>query len=230
MLYNPPIDCLMSPREEKANAEALRRVHEAKETAAGALDLSDLDFLGQLPRDLMWLTLLKTLNFSGCEQLRGDLQPLARLTSLRTLQLTGCVGIRRFAPLESLLPILQDLRLFDCKFEDLPSEICGESSDENVLVKVRAHFEDLKAGQGPDVEVKVLAGGPPTQAGRVDEAPKSQLEITDSHQVPALKVFVSYAWGDTSSIAPPKKIASVKKWSNVCARHWKMSIGTCFAT
>jgi Leucine-rich repeat (LRR) protein len=33
---------------------------------------------------------LQTLNLSGCEQLSGDLAPLADLTSLQTLDLFGC--------------------------------------------------------------------------------------------------------------------------------------------
>jgi internalin A len=43
-----------------------------------------------------------------------------------------------------------------CKPEDLPSEICGESGYEDVLAKVRAHFEDLESGRRSDAEVKVL--------------------------------------------------------------------------
>ena len=48
------------------------------------------------------------------------------------------------------------LYLWGCKFDDLPSEVCGESHLENVLAKVRAHYEDLKAGRRRDAEVKVL--------------------------------------------------------------------------
>jgi internalin A len=51
-----------------------------------------------------------------------------------------------------LLPTLKELNLFGCKFDDLPSEICGEKEDENV----RAQYRDLKSGQRIDAEVKVL--------------------------------------------------------------------------
>jgi internalin A len=84
------------------------------------------------------------------------LRPLAALTSLQSLNLSWCDGIRRLSPLESLLPTLHELYLFDCKFEDLPSEVCGSSFRQNVLDEVRAHYKDLEAGQRIDAEVKVL--------------------------------------------------------------------------
>jgi internalin A len=91
----------------------------------------------------------------GCNQL-GDLTPLANLSLLKWLNLSYCFGIRRFAPLESLLPTLSKLSLFACKFDDLPQEVCSEDWKENVLEKVRAHYEDLKSGHRIDAEVKVL--------------------------------------------------------------------------
>jgi len=54
-----------------------------------------------------------------------------------------------------LLPTLNHLSLYACHFDDLPAEVCGELY-ENVLDKIRAHYEDLEAGQRHDVEVKVL--------------------------------------------------------------------------
>jgi internalin A len=104
---------------------------------------------------LAGLTSLQALNLSGCGQL-SDLSPLSELTSLQTLALYECLGIRRFASLESVLLTLGELVLFGCNFDDLPSEVCGESYDENVLDKVRAHYEDLKSGPRQDAEVKVL--------------------------------------------------------------------------
>jgi internalin A len=83
------------------------------------------------------------------------LSPLAGLASLQTLYLES-VGIRRFSPLESLLPTLHELYLCDSKFEDLPSEFCGPDRQENVLAEVRAHYKDLQSGQRIDAEVKVL--------------------------------------------------------------------------
>jgi hypothetical protein len=78
------------------------------------------------------------------------------LSLLKWLNRSCCFGIRRFAPLESLLPTLSKLSLFACNFDDLPQEVCGESWDEDVLDKVRAHYEDLKSGQRTDAELKVL--------------------------------------------------------------------------
>ena len=105
--------------EEEANAAALRRIREANETGATYLDLSGLQFLRQLPRELERLEFLQTLNLSGCEQLSGDLSPLAGLTSLQTLDLSWCSALRQFDPLKDLLPSLQGLYLFCCKFDDL---------------------------------------------------------------------------------------------------------------
>jgi internalin A len=127
---------------------------------AGLKSLQTLNLTGceQLSSDLSplaGLESLQTLNLDRCEQL-SDLSPLAWLESLQTLNLVGCLGIRRFAQLESLLPTLWELHLFGCRFEDVPSEVCGEAFDENVLAKVRAHYEDLKSGQRHDAEVKVL--------------------------------------------------------------------------
>jgi internalin A len=101
------------------------------------------------------LTSLQTLFLIACEQL-SDLSPLAGLSSLKTLRLDECVGVRLFAPLESLLPTFGQLSLFRCGLDDLPPEVCGERQGENVLDKVRAHYEDLKSGQRIDAEVKVL--------------------------------------------------------------------------
>jgi internalin A len=98
---------------------------------------------------------LQTLDLGSCVQL-SDLTPLAGLGSLQTLDLSGCSGLRQFDPVKELLPSLQALYLFGCKFDDLPSEVCGESDSENVLAEVRAHYEDLKAGPRRDAEVKVL--------------------------------------------------------------------------
>jgi internalin A len=128
-------------------------------TAAASLDLSHLDCLYQLPKDLERLRSLQTLDLSWSRHLSGDLSPLAGLTSLQMLDLSGCLGLHRFAALESLLPALKQLYLFGCKFDDLPLEVCGGSDDENVLVKVGAHYQDLKFGQRLDAEVKVLFMG-----------------------------------------------------------------------
>jgi Leucine-rich repeat (LRR) protein len=80
---------------------------------------------GQLSGDLwpLSLTSLLSLNPHGCGQLSSDLSPLAGLTKLRKLSLSGCLGIGRFAPLESLLPTLKELYLFECELDDLPPKV-----------------------------------------------------------------------------------------------------------
>jgi Leucine Rich repeats (2 copies) len=121
---------------------------------AGCEELSDL-------RPLAKLKSLQTLDLTVCEQL-SDLSPLERLTSLQTLDLSGCVGIRRFSPLKSLLHTLSYLCLARCKFEDLPSEVCGYRV--NVLDKVRAYFflkrgSDTANGHPNITEVVLLIHG-----------------------------------------------------------------------
>jgi Leucine-rich repeat (LRR) protein len=111
-------------------------------TSLQSLNLSWCEQLSNLS-PLASLTSLQSLSLSGCYQL-SDISPLARLTKLQELNLSYCRGIRRFAPLESLLPTLKDLRMFGCELDDLPPEVCGERSRENVLDKVRAHYHTLR--------------------------------------------------------------------------------------
>jgi hypothetical protein len=61
------------------------------------------------------LTSLQSLITGHGQLLNGDLSPLAGLTSLQELNLSRCIGVRRFAPLESLLPTLKGLSLFGCR-------------------------------------------------------------------------------------------------------------------
>jgi Leucine-rich repeat (LRR) protein len=101
----------------------LRRIREAEKTGAIELNLSGR----------------KDGKDTGLETLNRLPPELEGLTSLQSLDLNRCLGIRRFAPLESLLPRLKELVLSGCQFDDLPHEVCGERY-ENVLVKVRAHY------------------------------------------------------------------------------------------
>jgi len=123
-------------------------------TSLQSLFLAECNQLSDLS-PLAGLTSLQSLDLSKCEQL-SDLSPLAGLTDLQSLKLISCFRIRRFAPLKCLLTTLKELNLFGCKLDDLPTEVCGKSEYENVLDKVRAHYEDLKSGQRIDAEVKVL--------------------------------------------------------------------------
>ena len=165
----------------------------ARLTSLQSLDLSRCD---QLSGDLSPLarpTALQKLNLRNCGQFSGDLSPLTHLTSLQSLNLS-CCGFRRFAPLEFLLPTLKELVLFNCKFHDLPTEVYGESHDENVLDKVRAHYNDLKSGQRIDAEVKVLSlgngGVGKTQLCRRLRRLRYNPKITTTHGVQLGKTIV----------------------------------------
>jgi len=127
---------------------------------ASLTSLQSLDLIGckQLSGDLAplaGLASLRSLNLAWCTQLSGDLAPLAGLTSLQSLDLSLCWRLRRFAPLESLLPTLKYLQLFGCSLDDLPPEVCG-NWNENVLNKVRAHYADLRYGPRRDTALKVF--------------------------------------------------------------------------
>ena len=117
---------------------------------AGLISLRSLDLTNcrRLTGDLSPLanlTSLRWLNLAWCDQI-SDLSPLAGLTSLQSLNLALC-GLRRFAPLQSLLPTLKVLSLFGCKFDDLPQEVCGEYWNANALgvspTKVRKVPQDF---------------------------------------------------------------------------------------
>src|SRR5262249_50839512 len=98
-------------------------------------------------------------SLSMCTSL-SKVDVLRELTGLRTLDLDRCSALKRFAPLHNLLETLETLRLYQCVFEDLPSELCGASRHENVLDAVRAYYaEKNRFGSCPDEEVKVFVLG-----------------------------------------------------------------------
>ncbi len=144
----------MSPEENAAYLKALERICDVEELGATTLDLRSLQFLKKLPPELGQLALLQRLNLARRRQI-SDATPLRNLTALQTLNFSWCRSLLRFAPLEVLLPTLKQLYLFDCQFEDLPAEVCGDV-DQNVLAEVRAHYADLKADPAIDAEIKVL--------------------------------------------------------------------------
>jgi internalin A len=154
-------------------------------TSLQTLDLSNCERLRDLS-SLATLTSLQTLTLSSCKQLR-DLSPLATLTALQKLDLSGCGQLSEFAPLEVLLPTLRRLFLFGCNFKDLPSEVCGEADNENVLDKVRAHYKDLKSGHRLDAEVKILflgnGGTGKTQLSRRMRGEPFDTSVTTTHGI-----------------------------------------------
>jgi internalin A len=126
-------------------------------TSLQTLELSGCGRLRDLS-SLSGLASLQTLELSSCERL-SDLSPLSGLTSLQVLNLSGCTGAAKFTPLVALVSILQGLRLFGCRFDDLPAEIYGQNEDQNVLSEVRAHLADLQSGKYYDAELKLFILG-----------------------------------------------------------------------
>jgi hypothetical protein len=66
--------------------------------------------------------------------LQSLLSPLTGLTSLKILSLSQC-GIRRFAPLESLLPTLEQLSLFRCELVDHPQKSVASPTMKTCWIK-----------------------------------------------------------------------------------------------
>ena len=89
----------------------------------------------------------------------SDLSPLCRLTRLRKLSLSYCSSVSLFDPIKSLVYHLDDLRLADCRFHDLPVEVCGTDWKVNVRDGVVAYYADLDAGAATDAEVKLFVLG-----------------------------------------------------------------------
>jgi internalin A len=108
------------------------------------------------------LTALQSLDLRECANLT-DVSPLAGLPALEYLDLSRCKGLKDLSGLldehGELPPALKELRLFRCRFNDVPEEICGQSPSENVIDKVRAHFADLRRGQVEDAELKLFVLG-----------------------------------------------------------------------
>jgi internalin A len=130
----------------------------AELTSLQELNLARCEQLSGDLSPLASLTSLQSLDLSWCTQL-GDLSLLAKLTSLQSLDLSGCTGFRQFTSLEPLLARLETLQLYDCRFNDLPPEICGQGFGQNVIREVRAHFADLRSGQSLDAELKIFILG-----------------------------------------------------------------------
>ena len=57
------------------------------------------------------------------------------------------------------LPSLRQLVLFEAKIPGVPAEVLSQGYDDNCLATVRAHFEDLLAGQEAVTDVKLIVLG-----------------------------------------------------------------------
>lgn len=84
---------------------------------------------------------------------------MAGLANLQSLDLSFCTGVRDFAPVLPLIPRLRQLYLYQCEFDDLPTELCGESWGDNAIERVRAHYADRELGETHDAELKACILG-----------------------------------------------------------------------
>ena len=176
----------MAADKDSRLEEALRRIEEARQSGAAALNLSGLvdrladvlDGLAQLPalRRLVLsqcvglehvegigrLSQLEKLDLWGCEQVQ-DLQPLAGLASLQYLDLSRCQQIQDLQPLASLAS-LQSLNLCWCKrIQDL-KPLAGLASLRSLDLWGCKQIRDLKPLAGlASLQSLDLAGCPQIQ-------------------------------------------------------------------
>ncbi len=127
---------------------------------AALTNLQSLDLESTGVADVAPLAALTNLQSLDLESTGvADVAPLAALVNLQSLDLCRCDKLRVFDRFHQLFPKLQELRLFDCHFNDLPEEVCGQASHENVLDQVKAHYADLEHGAAEDAEVKLFVLG-----------------------------------------------------------------------
>lgn len=142
---------------EELNLRWCGRIHDLSPierlTRLTALNLSGCPQVSDLS-SLRPLTKMKDLNLSGCEAI-VDLSPLRSMAALQILRLDRMKAIRSLNPILGLLPQLRELYLNSCGAVDPPEAVHGKLS-ENVIDKVRAHYEDLAKGAVDDTEI-VLA-------------------------------------------------------------------------
>ena len=153
----------------------------AKLTQLTSLGLQGPSGLTALP-ELEKLDKLTTIDVSGCTEL-ASIASLASLRALEVLRAQGCRALEAlpifgsdgslarvnleacgslgtFAPLRSQLTTLSELNLDGTYFSDLPAELCGSNSGDNVLPAVRAHFAARnQQGDHEDRECKLLILG-----------------------------------------------------------------------
>jgi internalin A len=148
---------------------------------AGLTALQTLDCAGTSVADLAplaGLTALQTLNCASTPV--ADLAPLAGLTALQTLNcastpvadlapLAGLPNLRHLYALRCQLksppsrfwhkPSLEEVFLYSAALPGIPAEVLSSHWVENCLPRLRAHLDDLEAGDAPMTDVKLLVLG-----------------------------------------------------------------------
>ena len=105
---------------------------------------------------LSGLAALQSLYCSGTQV--SDLTPLAGLAALRRLDCSNCV-LGALPEAVRDLSSLQRLTLFHTRIPGVPAEALSQGYRDNCLAAVRAHFQDLQAGQATVIDVKLIVLG-----------------------------------------------------------------------
>lgn len=125
-------------------------------TKLTSLNLADC--VGITSLDLLEsLTQIESLNLARCVRVT-NVEPLRTLAHLKTLNVSFCKSAA-FAPIRERLGTLQELIAYGSCFPDLPVSVCGEHLKDNVVVAVRAYFDDLDRGCTQDTELKAFVLG-----------------------------------------------------------------------
>ena len=128
---------------------------------AGLSALQSLDCSFTQVSDLVPLAGLSALQSLDCSFTQvSDLVPLAGLSALQSLNFSGC----RLARVPDGLwgkPTLNRLTLYESHLPGVPAEVLSHSFVEDCLDALRAHLDDLAAGQVvvPDAKLMVLGNG-----------------------------------------------------------------------
>ncbi|MGA8755311.1 MAG: COR domain-containing protein [Stellaceae bacterium] len=128
---------------------------------AGLSALQSLNCSDTQVSDLMPLAGLSALQSLDCSFTQvSDLVPLAGLSALQSLNFSGC----RLARVPDGLwgkPTLNRLTLYESHLPGVPAEVLSHSFVEDCLDALRAHLDDLAAGQVvvPDAKLMVLGNG-----------------------------------------------------------------------
>ena len=126
---------------------------------SGLVALESLDCSHTSVSDLGLLSGLVALQSLNCSYTKvSDLVPLSGLVALQSLD---CSGTSVSDLPETLIwrDSLQELKLYDTQITRIPAEVLSPEEYTSCLQTLRAHLRDLKAGEEPIPDVKVLVLG-----------------------------------------------------------------------
>jgi internalin A len=154
-----------------------------------AVNMGGCTGLTSLP-SLASLRALTTLRLQGCRALKS-LPDFGINGSLALINMEACGALGSFSPLQPLLKTLSELYLHGTYFDDLPAELCGSDSGDNVLPGVQAHLVARnQQGDHEDRECKILVLG----NGRVGKTSLVKQLLGQPHDLKELSTHGIQLW------------------------------------